>query len=455
MVSKINQAQANLIAVEVSDFNSWLENQTLDVQKHIKLAIPTATLAATACWYENDDLFGVVLYEKDSLLDSFGNISKNLPKLTWNLQNVADEYVLKQAIIFAAIGNYQYGKYKQASANEERFTLITQNAKLMKEASAVIDGVFMTRDLINCPASDMLPSDLVKASVELAESYHAKIDVINNEQDVIKEFPALWAVGKASDNKPAMININWQGGDKFHLTLVGKGICFDSGGLNIKGTPYMRNMKKDMGGAANCLGLAKIIMEMQLPIRLTVIIAAAENAISGNAMRPGDIINSRSSKTIEIGNTDAEGRVVLADALDLACEDNPDLIIDMATLTGAARVALGAQISAIMSDDLELTSKMVDMGNSVEDYVWPLPLFKGYENSVKGAISDLNNAAESMGGYAGAITAGLFLKQFVKKDIKWMHCDIFAWNNSDSAGKPKGGDATGIRAIFEYVKSLL
>jgi leucyl aminopeptidase len=265
-------------------------------------------------------------------------------------------------------------------------------------------------------------------------------------------YPMIHAVGKAADKSfaPRLIEMSW--GDPAHprIAIVGKGICFDSGGLDIKPSSGMRLMKKDMGGAAHALGLARLIMAARLPVRLHMLIAAAENAISGNAFRPGDILRTRKGLTVEIGNTDAEGRLVLGDALTRAGEEKPELVIDFATLTGAARVAVGPDLPALFTNDDALAADMATLGAQVDDPTWRLPLWDGYADMLKSDVADINNAGE--GGFAGAITAALFLKRFVPDDTAWLHLDTFAWRPSGKPGRPKGGEALGMRAVFRLLQ---
>jgi leucyl aminopeptidase len=266
-------------------------------------------------------------------------------------------------------------------------------------------------------------------------------------------FPMVHAVGRAAAIQPRLIDLRW--GDPAHprLTLVGKGVAFDSGGLDIKPASGMALMKKDMGGAAHALALARLVMQARLPVRLRVIIPAVENAISGNAFRPGDILTSRAGLRVEIGNTDAEGRLILADALTLACEEAPDLLLDFATLTGAARVALGPELPALFSHDDALAEAICAAGTATGDPLWRMPLWAPYKDMLKSTIADINNAGE--GGFAGAVTAALFLDRFVGKDVRWAHVDLFAWNPASKPGRPKGGAAMTLAACYTAIRSLL
>ena len=309
---------------------------------------------------------------------------------------------------------------------------------------------YLVRDLVNTPASDMGPDELEAAARAVAKAQKALVKVISGKQ-LEREFPMIYAVGKASPRAPRLIDFSWGPAKGPKLTLVGKGVCFDTGGLDIKPASGMLLMKKDMGGAANVLGLAQMIMDAKLPVRLRVLIPAVENSISGNAFRPGDVLQSRKGLTIEIGNTDAEGRLVLGDALALADEDKPDLIIDMATLTGAARVALGPDLPPFYTDDDSLSAELEASGRREHDPVWRLPFWQPYTRLFESSIADMNNSGDS--GFAGSITAALFLKRFVEHAKAYLHFDVFAWTPAARPGRPKGGEAQAIRALFAMISS--
>lgn len=295
-----------------------------------------------------------------------------------------------------------------------------------------------------------MPQHLSAVMAELAQTYAGVFEEIVGDDLLAANYPCIHTVGRASVNEPRLIDMHW--GDKKNplVTLVGKGICFDSGGLDIKPAAGMRTMKKDMGGAAQVIGLAQLIMALDLPVRLRVLIAAAENAISSNSFRPGDIIRTRSGITVEIDNTDAEGRLVLCDALTEACDASPDLLIDFATLTGAARVAVGTEISAFFCNDRVLAGEIQAAGESVQDPTWELPLHKGYRSLLESHVADTVNSASTP--FGGATTAALYLQNFVSADIPWAHFDIMAWNNRKRPGRPIGGEAMGIRAVFDMLE---
>ena len=314
-----------------------------------------------------------------------------------------------------------------------------------------IAGVFLARDLINTPTNDMGPEALERAFRALAKHYDARVDVIKGDDLLKQNFPLIHTVGRASTEAPRLLEMRWGQDGAPKVTLVGKGVCFDTGGLDIKPAASMLLMKKDMGGAANVLGLALMIMDANLKVDLRVLVPAVENSISGNAFRPGDIYKSRKGLTVQIDNTDAEGRLILADALAYADEDTPDLLVDMATLTGAARVALGPDLPPFFTDDEDLAHELADSSLETDDALWRLPLFAGYNADVSARIADLTNAPA--GGMAGAITAALFLKRFVTNTEKWVHLDIFGWSPKDRAHCTIGGEAQGIRALYHHIRT--
>jgi leucyl aminopeptidase len=309
---------------------------------------------------------------------------------------------------------------------------------------------YLVRDLVNTPASDMGPEELEAAARAVARAHKAVLTVTSGKA-LEKGFPMIHAVGKASPRAPRLIDFSWGPARAPKVTLVGKGVCFDTGGLDIKPASGMALMKKDMGGAANVLGLAQMIMEARLKVRLRVLIPAVENSISGNAFRPGDVLRSRKGITVEIGNTDAEGRLILGDALALADEDAPDLMIDMATLTGAARVALGPDLPPFYTDDDALAEAIMKAGTAENDPVWRLPLWRPYNRLFESPVAGMNNAGES--GFAGSITAALFLRRFVEKAKAHVHFDVFAWTPAALPGRPRGGEAQAMRALFSMIQS--
>ena len=349
------------------------------------------------------------------------------------------------------MAQYRFDRYRQDNAAPGPRVLLTSGVAQIDPMVQLARATALVRDMVNIPAADMGPPDLEKAVEAVAQAFGASVTTTRG--DALEQgFPMIHAVGKAADRgfAPRLIELEW--GDPAHprLALVGKGICFDSGGLDIKPSSGMRLMKKDMGGAAHALGLAQLIMAARLPVRLHLLIAAAENAIGANAFRPGDILRSRKGLSVEIGNTDAEGRLVLGDALTRAGEARPGLVIDFATLTGAARVAVGPDLPALFCNDDDLAGQAMAAGMEVDDPLWRLPLWDPYADMLKSDVADINNAGE--GGFAGAITAALFLKRFVPDDTPWLHLDTFAWRPANKPGRPKGGEALGMRAIFRLLQ---
>ncbi|WP_068083313.1 leucyl aminopeptidase family protein [Polycladidibacter stylochi] len=339
----------------------------------------------------------------------------------------------------------------QTTAQKPLAQLVLNDTVLMEELAPVVNGVYLARDLINTPANDLGPKELAAAAIKLFEQHNGHCEIISGEE-LQEGFPLVHAVGQGSDRAPRLIDATW--GDKQHktVTLVGKGVIFDSGGLDLKPAAGMLLMKKDMGGAANVLGLASMIMQAKLPIRLRVIIPAVENAVSGRSFRPSDVFTSRKGLTVEIGNTDAEGRLVLADALAYADEEKPELLIDMATLTGAARVALGPDLPPFYTSDEELAETVAVHSEAVNDPLWRMPLWAPYRSYITSKIADIANVNTSGAGFAGSMTAALFLQNFVEKAGSWMHFDIFGWTPIARDIKPQGGEAQGIRALFDMLK---
>lgn len=348
-----------------------------------------------------------------------------------------------RAAVFWALAQYRFDAYKKTS--DKPRVLVLDDAAVLAEVSAI----FKTRDLINRPANDLGPEALAKAVQDLADTHGATYKDWVGDALISENFPAIYAVGRAAKEAPRLASLTWGNPEHPRISLVGKGVCFDSGGLDIKPSRGMRLMKKDMGGAANAIGLAHWMMSLKLPVYLELLIPAVENAVGSNAYRPGDVITMRNGLTVEIDNTDAEGRLILADALTKACESKPELLFDFSTLTGAARIAVGTDITAMFSNHDELANEVMTEGEQMADPVWRLPLYPGYKRMFSSSIADLSNSAASS--YAGAITAALFLEYFVEPGVDWMHCDFMAWNLKSRPGKPEGGEAMGIYAIAEYL----
>ncbi len=349
-------------------------------------------------------------------------------------------------------GQYRFDRYRSDAPDDAPRILLSKQVKAIDAILAEAAATELVRDLVNTPAEDMGPAELEAVAAALAKAHRGELHVTKG--DVLeREFPMVHMVGRAAGraHAPRMIELEW--GDPKHprVAVIGKGVCFDSGGLDIKPSSGMLLMKKDMGGAAHALALAGLIMEARLPVRLHLLVPAVENAVSGNAFRPGDVLRSRAGISVEIGNTDAEGRLVLGDAMAKAGEANPDLMLDFATLTGAARVALGPDLPALMTREDATAEALLKAGVEHDDMVWRLPLFGPYREWLKSNIADINNSHSN--GFAGASVAGLFLDRFVPEGMDWAHFDTFAWRPVAKPGRPKGGDALGLRAAWHMLKA--
>ena len=345
-----------------------------------------------------------------------------------------------------ALELYRYDPFRKIERRDVRLVLpkTIDRAALLED----VEATFAVRDMINAPANLFGPAELEAAARKLALAHRAPFKVISGPK-LAREYPLIHVVGLASPRAPRLIDFTWGNTTHPKVTLVGKGVCFDTGGLDIKPSSGMLLMKKDMGGAANVLGLARLIMAAELPVRLRVLIPAVENSIAGAAFRPGDVYKTRKGLTVEIGNTDAEGRLVLCEALAYADEEKPDLLIDMATLTGAARIALGPDLPPFYTDDDQLALRLALHANDVNDPLWRLPLWRPYNAMIETPIADLNNAGQ--GGFAGSITAALFLRRFVNQAKSYVHFDVFGWTPTPKPGRPKGGEAQAIRALFATI----
>ncbi|SDJ05958.1 MULTISPECIES: leucyl aminopeptidase family protein [Bradyrhizobium] len=354
---------------------------------------------------------------------------------------------VRLATLAFALGNYRFGRYRKAEQPGVR--LVPPDGVDVADIVRMAEAASLARDLINTPSNDMGPEQLAQAAEALAKRYGASFNSIVGDELVAQNFPLIHAVGMASTRAPRLIDIGW--GDPAHpkVTLVGKGVCFDTGGLDLKPSSGMLIMKKDMGGAANVLALAQMVMDAKLKVRLRVLIPAVENAVAGNAFRPLDIFKSRKGPTVEIGNTDAEGRLVLADALALADEEKPDLLVDLGTLTGAARVALGPDLPPFYTNDETLAGDVAAHAKSENDPLWRLPLWPAYDSWLDSKVADINNAPS--GGFAGSITCALFLQRFVSDTTRWLHVDIYGWTPSAKPARPEGGECQAARAIYKLL----
>lgn len=390
----------------------------------------------------------------DATALSLGALATALPPGKYNLGSPGLDETL--AAIAWGLGAYRFAAYKSTAPDPAAQFVVpaSVDAKLVRD---IVEAVWLARDLINTPASDLGPEELEAAVRALGARHGARVDAIVGDDLLAANYPMIHAVGRASTRPPRLIDLAWsrKGGrsDAPRLTLVGKGICFDTGGLDIKPSSGMLLMKKDMGGAATALALGHMIMAQGLDVRLRILVPAAENAISGNAFRPSDVLKSRAGRTVEVGNTDAEGRLVLADALDLADEEGPDTLLCFATLTGAARVALGPDLPPFYTEDEALAARITAAGNAVGDPVWRMPLHAPYDSWLDSPVADLGNVAE--GGFAGSIVAAMFLKRFVTRARRFAHFDIYGWRPSAGPLGPKGGEAQAARAVFEMLRREL
>ena len=374
------------------------------------------------------------------------NLRQHLPEGDWKLETTLSGDDLAEAALGWLLAGYRFDRY--ASSPAPKAELVAPDGIDAARLERIASGEALARDLINTPASDMGPDELEAAARDLATTHGAPIEVIAGDNLLDANYPMIHAVGRASILAPRLIDMRW-GTSGPKITLVGKGVCFDTGGLNLKPGASMGLMKKDMGGAANVLGLAHMLMAGSAGCQLRVLIPAVENSVAGEAFRPGDILDSRKGLTVEINNTDAEGRLVLGDALALADEEAPDLIISMATLTGAARVAVGPDLAPYYATDDGDAQALEAGANVARDPVWRMPFWEPYEPMIEPGIADLDNAPK--GGFAGSITAALFLKRFVTDTPRYMHFDIYGWNPSAAPGRPKGGVGQGIRALYEVL----
>ncbi|WP_299881433.1 M17 family metallopeptidase [uncultured Cocleimonas sp.] len=385
------------------------------------------------------------------LMWSIAGLPKNLPAGQYHLETNWSEAEKLKATIGWGLGDYSFDFFKADFLEPKEKAVLRIEEQQLDEVNAFVDAFTLVRDMVNTPANHMMPEDMSSLVQELAEQHDATFSEVVGDDLLEENFPAIHAVGRASDHAPRLLQMNWGDEKNPVLSLVGKGVCFDTGGLDLKPSKFMRNMKKDMGGAAHVLGLAHLIMSSNLPVRLQVLIPSVDNAVSGDAYRPGDIIDTRAHKTVEIDNTDAEGRVVLCDALALACEQTPDLIIDFATLTGAARVAVGTEIPALFSNTDSVITDLQKASKESGELLWPLPLHQGYRYQLESAVADMVNSSSE--GYGGAITAALYLNEFVTEGTQWAHFDVMAYNTRDRVGRPKGGEAMGLLATFTYLES--
>ncbi len=438
-----------LYAVSSANYEQWLGNLPGVQQKWLKASGFRAKPGELCSLPDsNGELHGYAFgMAEQGWLYQLAPLPAKLPTGEYRLVSDWSPAQRLQAGLGWGLACYKFSLYVKPKREMPSLVL---DEDIATDTEQLFSAQSLVRDLINTPTEDMGPAQLADAMQAEADKFDASMSVVQGVDLLTKNFPAIHAVGRASDREPRLLKMEW--GDESHplLALCGKGVCFDTGGLNLKPGGGMGLMKKDMGGAAHVLALARLIMQANLPVRLLVMIPAVENSVSGNAYRPGDVIPTRKGLSIEIGNTDAEGRVVLADALAYACEHEPDLVIDYATLTGAARVAMGTDLPPIFSNDISIANEITASGELEEDPLWVLPLYQPYKELLASQIADLNNMGKTP--YGGCITAALFLEHFVTEETDWVHIDTFGWNQTARPGRPLGGEALGIRAVFHYLK---
>jgi leucyl aminopeptidase len=430
---------------QAESVRNWIEANGFKAERHKILLIPdgkgrtASVIVGLGRGHPREDF---------SLWHAAG-LPDRLPDGDYHLADSLPVHAATQFAFGWAYGQYKFDRYRRAATARALNLRLPQGVDLA-EVERLRAATNLARDLINTPANDMSPEALAQAAIDLGRRHGCRQRLIIGDDLLSHRFPAVHAVGRAAAVAPRLVDLEWGNAAHPKVTLVGKGVCFDTGGLDIKTGASMLLMKKDMGGAAVALALAHSIMDAKLPIRLRVIIPAVENAISAGAFRPGDVIGTRKGLSVEIGNTDAEGRLILADALALADEEKPNLLVDMATLTGAARVALGPELPALFCNDETISNDLMRVGLAEADPVWRLPLWPGYDDELSSKIADLNNVSSS--GFSGAIFGALFLKRFVTEADHWMHLDLYAWNGKERPGRPVGAEPQCVRTLYAYMK---
>jgi leucyl aminopeptidase len=387
--------------------------------------------------------------EEGSAMWALAGQSETLPAGIYRLESVPEGGDPSRLALGWALGTYAFDLYRKAEKKKDSARLVWPEGADRGLVERLAGAICLARDLINTPASDLGPAELAEAAERVAATAGAKCRIIVGDALLAENYPTIHAVGRASDRAPRLVDITWGEESAPKVTLVGKGVCFDTGGLDLKPASGMRMMKKDMAGAAITLALGQAIMQAGLPVRLRVLLPLVENAVAGNAMRPLDIVRTRKGITVEIGNTDAEGRLILCDALAEACTENPAMLVDIATLTGAARVALGPELPALFCNDDALAAGLMEAGAAEDDPLWRMPLWRPYRKLLDSKAADLNNVSE--GPHAGAITAALYLQEFVEPGIAWAHIDVMAWNTRTRPGRPEGAEAQTLRALYAHI----
>jgi leucyl aminopeptidase len=442
-----------LLLINNAQLIAWRAQQSLAVNAWLDLQAFSASSGSFVFVPGSDAHSHFVLAGVSDVHDPY--VISHLPRLLppQHVYKMAEHSPLSidsgKALLSWGLGAYRFERYLSPKPMAR---LCLQDSSIeSSEAFALLKASSLVRDLINTPTEHMGPEELEAVAVRLANAYGASIQSFVGDDLLKHNFPAIHAVGRASHRAPRLIELLWGKPEHPKLAIVGKGVCFDTGGLDIKPADGMRNMKKDMGGAAHALGLAQLVMSMQLPVRLQLLIPAVENAIGPNAYRPGEVLNTRTGLSVEIDNTDAEGRVILGDALAYACESSPDLLMDFATLTGAARIALGPDLPALFCNRDAIANDYLNAGEKENDRLWRMPLWRPYLSYLNSHIADLANAGPSK--MAGCISAALYLERFVREDITWSHVDVYSWNDGTRPGRPPGGEAQGLRAAYRMLQS--
>jgi len=430
-------------------FPTWLKKQALSVKNWLSANDFSAKVGAFISIPDTNGKINqvIAIIEETPNIWSIAHLPAKLPAGIYSISETFEETISTNLALGWSLATYEFLRYKKSSKKFAQL-IAPKNANISLVES-FFGAICWARDLINTPANDMNPETLADEAIGWAKAHKAKISVITGEELLKQNYQMIYEVGKAAEKPPRLVDIRFARKNAPKITIVGKGVTFDSGGLDIKPSSGMKLMKKDMGGAANALALARVIVEMGLPVQLRVLLPIVENAVAGNAMRPLDIIATRKGINVEIGNTDAEGRLILCDALFEADSEAPDLLIDCATLTGAARVALGAEIPAFFTNDDTLAHELYKACKREHDPLWRLPLWAGYREQLNTDAAELSNDPDSS--YGGAITAALYLQEFVSKTNSWLHIDMMAWNLKTKAGQPIGGEAMGVRALYNLI----
>ncbi|MFI4906955.1 MAG: leucyl aminopeptidase family protein [Steroidobacterales bacterium] len=424
---------------------AWVRGHGFQAERHRVLSLPSAEGGIGGAVAG----LGALGSARDLTVWHAAGLSDRLPGQSWHLATPLPAPAATRLLLGWLMGGYRMSRYRLNGSEPPRAALVPPAGADLEYAAAAARATALARDLINTPANDLGPEELAEAALDVARSHGARCQVLTGGE--LAGYPMLRAVGAASAREPRLVDLRWGERDAPRVTLVGKGVCFDTGGLDLKPSAGMLLMKKDMGGAACALGLADLVMRLGVPVQLRVLIPAVENSIGGAAYRPGDVLRSRKGLTVEVGNTDAEGRLVLADALAEADVDRPDLLIDLATLTGAARTALGPELPAAYSPNEALLQALRRQGEEECDPVWPLPLWPGYDDDLASKVADLGNVSATP--FAGSIIAALFLKRFVTETSDWLHLDLYGWNGKERPGRPVGAEAQCVRSLFQLIRS--